>query len=450
MQAYQYTGYKYLRFTDFANLKFWDYYSLSNKNILEANYPIVKLKEVMQQRKGFISIDDSQIYKRCRVQISGKGVVLRDKIIGKEIKTKKQQLCKTNDFLVAEIDAKVGGYGIVPEELENAIVSGHYFLFEIDQSKLLPQFLGLIIKLGQFSKQIKATGSTNYAAIRPQHVLEYQIPLPDLRIQKILFEIYNKNICKAEEKIQLAANSEEEIENFFNEKLGLQRIQLKQKIKGLQFVEFQDLERWDVFSTDNRILKELRKAKYELKTLGSVYHFIHRGWNIKLYKGETFNYIEIGAVDPMGGIKEIKTLPTHKAPSRASQFVKEGDFIIGTTRPYLKKFALVEAKHNDYVCSSGFSVIEKSKEYNLSFLKQFLMSSYGIDQLKNKMTGALYPAITEPELRKIKVPFPKVEIQNEIMKAVELKNLKISNSREEAAKMTIEALEKFEKSLFKI
>ena len=115
MQAQQHTEYKYLRFTDFTNLKFWDYYSLSNKNTLEANYPIVKLKEVLHQRKGFISIDDAQIYKRCRVQISGKGVVLRDEIIGKKIKTKKQQLCKTNDFLVAEIDAKVGGYGIVPE-----------------------------------------------------------------------------------------------------------------------------------------------------------------------------------------------------------------------------------------------------------------------------------------------------------------------------------------------
>ena len=49
----------------------------------------------------------------------------------------KQQVCQTGEFLVAEIDAKVGGFGIVPPELEGAIVSSHYFLFVIDEAKLL-------------------------------------------------------------------------------------------------------------------------------------------------------------------------------------------------------------------------------------------------------------------------------------------------------------------------
>lgn len=50
------------------------------------------------------------------------GKVIRDIVKGAEIKTKKQQFCKKGDFLVAEIDAKIGGFGIVPENLDRAIV----------------------------------------------------------------------------------------------------------------------------------------------------------------------------------------------------------------------------------------------------------------------------------------------------------------------------------------
>jgi len=80
----------------------------------------VKLGEVMTHRKEFITIDDLTHYKRCRVQVRAQGIVLRDKVIGADIKTKKQQVCCAGEFLVAEIDAKVGGFGLVPEELNGA------------------------------------------------------------------------------------------------------------------------------------------------------------------------------------------------------------------------------------------------------------------------------------------------------------------------------------------
>ena len=94
-------------------------------------WPIVELGSVVKQRKEFIEINDLDIYKRCRVQLHSKGIVLRDEVQGAEIKTKKQQVCRAGEFLVAEIDAKVGGYGIVPNSLNGAIVSSHYFLFGI-------------------------------------------------------------------------------------------------------------------------------------------------------------------------------------------------------------------------------------------------------------------------------------------------------------------------------
>lgn len=148
------------------------------------DWPLVPLGEVISHRKDFIEIAPDETYARCRVQTSARGIVLRDRVPGAEIKTKRQQVCRTGEFLVAEIDAKLGGYGIVPMELDGAIVSSHYFLFEIDEAKLHRGFLDWYARTPDFLEQVKARGSTNYAAIRPSNVLGYVIPLPPLAEQQ--------------------------------------------------------------------------------------------------------------------------------------------------------------------------------------------------------------------------------------------------------------------------
>ncbi len=147
-------------------------------------FPSVPLAEVLSHRKEFVIIDDTAIYKRCRVQLHAQGIVLRDQVSGMEVKTKRQQVCQAGEFLVAEIDAKVGGFGIVPPQLEGAIVSSHYFLFGIDETQLDRRFLDFYIRTPTFRDQVNAQGSTNYAAIRPADVLTYTVPLPPLAEQR--------------------------------------------------------------------------------------------------------------------------------------------------------------------------------------------------------------------------------------------------------------------------
>jgi type I restriction enzyme, S subunit len=166
-------------------------------------WPLVKLGEVISQRKEFITIDDTQEYMRCRVQLHAKGIVLRDRVTGSEIKTKQQQVCRAGEFLVAEIDAKVGGFGIIPDELEDSIVSSHYFLFTVDSAKLNNEFLDFYSKTPTFREQVNAKGSTNYAAIRPQEVLNYTIPLPPLAEQQRIVAKIKRLTGKIEEAREL-------------------------------------------------------------------------------------------------------------------------------------------------------------------------------------------------------------------------------------------------------
>ena len=181
---------------------------------MTTSWPREPLGSTIQQRKEFIQITDFDQYKRCRVQLHAQGIVLRDTVSGTEIKTKKQQVCKAGDFLVAEIDAKIGGFGIVPDDLDGAIVSSHYFLFGVNEQKLDLRFLDFFIRTPEFKDQVVAQGSTNYAAIRPADVLEYKVPLPRLPEQRKIvarIEELAAKINEARGLRELAAQERESI-----------------------------------------------------------------------------------------------------------------------------------------------------------------------------------------------------------------------------------------------
>lgn len=148
------------------------------------SFQLVKLGRFLKHRAEFVEIDDTREYKRIRVQLHGRGIVLRDTVDGSQVKTKKQQLVRTGDFVVAEIDAKLGGFGIAPEGVAGGIVSSHYFLFDIDESICLRGWLAAVIQSGRLEEQVTARGSTNYAAIRPDSVPNFEIPLPPLPEQR--------------------------------------------------------------------------------------------------------------------------------------------------------------------------------------------------------------------------------------------------------------------------
>ena len=351
---------------------------------------------------------------------------------------------------MSKIDARNGAFGVVPDELNEGIITGNFWTFNVDYSIINPHYLTLLTRTKEFQKlsQTASVGTTNRNYLQEDQFLNFEIPLPSLHEQEAIVNNYYSKIKEAEELEKQANDLEGEIEKYFLEQLGLKPFSVKEKHCTLQFTDYLALDRWDFFSTDTRISVELKKAKFELTTIGKTYKFAKRSFNKTKFESETFKYIEIGAIDPNKGILEAKEIEVKKAPSRATQFVKSGDLIIGTTRPYLKKFAIVTDEYNENVCSSGFSVIEPSKDYYLPYLLQFLKCTYGIEQLKNKMTGGLYPAITESELKEIRIPLPKFEIQQEIMELIEMKKNNILYNKELITSIKLEAEQEFEQTIF--
>lgn len=166
----------------------------TTKPALPTGWRWTTMGEFLTPASNFFTIADDQEYQLVTVKLHGKGVVPRCRLKGALIKTKEQQRIGKDQFLVAEIDAKFGGFGIVPLDLDGAIVSGHYFLYDINQSKIQPGFLQCFISSGILTKSIQKDiqGALNYSAIRPHHILKVPFPLPKEGdgVQKIVARRY--------------------------------------------------------------------------------------------------------------------------------------------------------------------------------------------------------------------------------------------------------------------
>ena len=345
----------------------------------------------------------------------------------------------------------VGSVGLKTEKHQFELISNAYVVFSCLPT-LLPHFLYTLFQTNIFNAIIRENTSGSVRENLTFDLLsKIKIPILPLSEQENLVADYEKYQKAVEKLLQEVADLEKRIEEFFNEMLGIELVDKKEIKKGLQCVSFKDLSRWDIdylVGNPNDIFAILKRAKYPLRKIGDVYQFVTRSWNKRQHEGNTFNYVEIGSVDEHKGITESTVLEVENAPSRATQIIKTDDLILGLTRPYLKKFALVQEKYNDDVCSSGFQVLAPSTDYDLFFLNEYLKSFSGIQQFEYFMSGALYPAINTQQLRELLIPFPPLSLQQTITTEIRQIRITIQQKKELITEYQQKAMNDFENSIF--
>lgn len=440
-----------LKFVSFENIESWSAsFLFGTINKFNRKYKVLKISQLLIKDNESVIIEDEKLYKRVTVKINANGVVLRDEEYGKNIGTKRQFIAKEGQMIVSKIDARNGAFGLIPSELDGAIVTNDFPLFDINHHLVNKNYLILLAKTNLFVDFAKScsSGTTNRQRMDMDKFLTLEIPLPSISEQKTIVKNYYDKITQATTYEQQAETLEKNIENYLFEELGVsfQKYEVLQ-IGKLHFIEFKEMENWIYNSIEMQFYKDLSKSKFPINTIGDVFDFISRNWEKEA--NEDKGYIELGSIDANFGILETKTINPKKAPSRATQIVKTGDLIIGTTRPYLKKFAIIDENHSDFVASSGFSVIEENKgKYNLYFLNEVIKSDIGIKQFEIKMTGALYPAITQKELESLKIPVPPLSKQNEIAATIATMKQEQKNKIERATLLKQQAEQEFEQTIF--
>ncbi len=412
-------------------------------------FPITKLGETLTLQKESIKIDDKNLYMRCKVQLYSRGIELRDSVLGSEIKTKKQQICKSNQLLVAEIDAKLGGYGIVPSNLEGAIVSSHYFLYTIKEEVLSPEYLGIYLKTEEFHAQIKPIGSTNYAAIRPYHVLEYKIPLPSLEIQHALVATYQDKITAADKAEQTAKDLEAGIEQYLLEELGIEIPEKQAKKTGLQMVRFSEVSRWDYdYICGNA--EDVKSIKYTIKKIRELCNIGSGGTpsrSIESYFKGNIPWVKTGEVREEIIFNTEEKITKEALQNSSAKIYPKDSLIVamyGATAGRTAKLGIDSSTNQACAVLHNIDI----EVINPDFLWIYLQSQ--VENFKKISAGSAQPNLNAQKIANYNVPIPPLPRQNAIVSHITAQKAEIKRLRAEAEALRKAAKEEFEKEIFHV
>ncbi|WP_289065006.1 MULTISPECIES: restriction endonuclease subunit S [Bacteroidales] len=188
------TSHKYLDFVRFPELYNWSVQYLNDSKIrFNKKYPLVRIGEFLTRNKTAVTIQDEPVYQRVTIRVRNGGVVPRDEVKGANIGTKKQYVISSGQFILSKIDARNGAMGIIPESLDGAIVTQDFLAYDIDRTRINPQYLVLISTTKQFIDfcQSCSSGTTNRQRVDEAKFLSIRIPLPSLDEQNRLVKDFN-------------------------------------------------------------------------------------------------------------------------------------------------------------------------------------------------------------------------------------------------------------------
>jgi type I restriction enzyme S subunit len=136
---------------------------------------------------------------------------------------------------------------------------------------------------------------------------------------------------------------------------------------------------------------------------------------------KSFMYVDISAIDR--DLKVINSAPEilgADAPSRARKEIRKGDILVSTVRPNLNTVALVPPELDGHIASTGFCVLRPNRAVTEGqYLFYFTTTPYFIGRLTGKVRGAHYPAVSDSDVKAVKISLPPISEQRRIVEILD-------------------------------
>lgn len=154
--------------------------------MIVSNWPMVVLGDVLRRNERWTTLDPDSTYRQVTVRLWGKGVALRGVCRGADIAARQQVEVRAGQFIVSRIDARHGAFGLVPTELDGAVVSGDFPCFDVVADRMLPAFMSWLSRSTPFVDLCRGAseGSTNRVRLKEGRLLASRIALPSLDEQR--------------------------------------------------------------------------------------------------------------------------------------------------------------------------------------------------------------------------------------------------------------------------
>jgi len=389
-----------------------------------------------------ISLNAETDYKLVTIKMHHKGVILRGLKKGYDIKSKMFQV-KEGDFILSGIDARNGAFGIVPKELDNAIVTNDFWYFELNKEIIDIHFFLELTSTDWFDNicRLGSDGTTQRIRLQKDKFFNQNIFLPPITEQKKFInkfikikavnydletEIENQQdiLTKLKQSIlqeaiegKLTAKWREENQNIEPSSILLKKI----KVEKAQLIKEKKIKKSKSLANinENEMTFNLPNS-WEWCRLGdSIYLANNLDIQKKLSPNEIVNYVDIDAVNNNTfKIDNIKTKPVKELSTRARRILKKDFIIYSTVRPYLNNMTIISEEKENFIGSTGFIVFKPIININ-KYLFYYLLSPFINSYYLNLLSGFNSPSITNEDFYNTPFPLPPIEEQQEILNKIE-------------------------------
>jgi type I restriction enzyme S subunit len=156
------------------------------------------------------------------VRLNGGGAVKRHIKDGKTPVAFTGYRVRPGQFIYSRIDARNGAFALVPRELDGAVVSKDFPVFDVRADAVDARYLIHFLRAGRLQLQIRALslGATNRQRITEDRFLAFKIPLPPLDDQRRIAAILDHADTLRAKRQQIASHLGDLAQSIFIEMFG--------------------------------------------------------------------------------------------------------------------------------------------------------------------------------------------------------------------------------------
>lgn len=365
-----------------------------------------------------------------------------------------------DDIIIAKTGATMGAASVLPPSIPEANIRGDLGALTVKEELCLPKYLITFINTGIGQRlfwRLNSGGTRGRVVI--SNLKKYPILVPDIKVQKNIIAKMDFAYNAKKEKEKEAQAILDSIDDYLLDELGIDypAINMSMTSDRVSVRNFKDIsnDRFDPFYWQEHYIL-LQK---EILSFDNV-----------VYLKEVTELIESGS-RPAGGVKSIESgilsLGGEHVNNLCEVTIKSPkyipkDFHLKNKRTHTKYNDILLVKdgattgkvgmiNSQNLCGQNVNehlfLIRVKKTTNAYFIMNYLYSKVGQTLLKRQITGATVTGLIKDSIRKVPIPLPKLNKQNEIADRIACMRTKAKALQEEANERLEEAKAEVEKMI---
>lgn len=424
-------------------------------------FALVKLSDLLTCEEEPCHIVDDAYYQQVTIRSGGNGLEKRRSGFkkGVDIKTRNQSVLRAGQLVFSRIDARNGAFALVSEDYEGSIVTRDFPTYKIDEKRVRPQYLLLLLLSEPFLQVIGrcSKGTTNRRRVDIGMLMSQGVPVPSLTEQDTILKHYN-HLMKKLEGIDVAVQEKEfEKEQYINNTLGLCGNDKEEDAKEknhLSLVKYESIVNWNVnMAIKGSFAESSVYTTRMISDLAEEILLLRKGYNpqyderssvrILNQKCVRWDYIDTQFAKGVD-ISWVNRINEYYA-------TREGDVLINSTgEGTIGRSAVVDLASSNMQYDSHIILLRVNREKICpEYISILVNSTYGQNQIV-KLKGAKTTTQTElgvSNISRFVIPIPPLAVQEDIARIVRLMNEEIAQLKD-TDMIKVQAKAFFEKQIY--